>query len=193
MWALEHDFPEAVSQIMEHWAWEPTILVRISRHAETGATMPLVLAERLAATRNVNLGSEYLHSFGRYGDFDLRVHASEPVDLDEATRAADAVEGLPSIDRTFWPASFGHIVGGYDAGYYGYLWSLVYGDDLWSRFVAEGIDNPVVGAAYRREILEPGATRDADALVEAFLGRPSTNAAFLRRTGIASTAAEGRS
>lgn len=188
MWALEHDFLEAVSQIMEHWAWEPAILVRITRHAETGATLPLVLAERFAASRNVNLGVEYLHGFGRNGEFDLWVHAGEPVDLDEAMRAADAIDGLPSIDGAFWPASFGHIAAGYDAGYYGYLWSLVLGDDLWSRFVAEGIDDPAVGMAYRRAILEPGATRDADALVEAFLGRPSTNAAFLRRTGLASIA-----
>jgi len=75
-------------------------------------------------------------------------------------------------------------MGGYDAGYYGYLWSLVYGDDLWSRFAAEGIINPATGAAYRRELLEPGATRDAEEMVERFLGRRSTNDAFLERTGL---------
>ena len=183
---LEDDFPEAVSQIMENWAWQPAILERVSRHHATGAAMPSELAERLAASRNVNLGSKYLGSFGAYGDFDLRIHGPESVDLDEAMRAADAVRLLPSNEGTFWPASFAHLLGGYDAGYYGYLWSLVYGDDLWSRFEAEGISSPVVGAAYRREILEPGSSRDAEALVEAFLGRPSTNEAFLRRTGIGS-------
>ncbi len=70
---------------------------------------------------------------------------------------------------------------GYDAGYYGYLWSLVYGDDLWSRFESEGITDPAVGADYRRELLECGGMRDAEAMVESFLGRPSTNEAFLRR------------
>jgi len=182
--ALEDDFPEAVSQIMENWAWQPAILRRVSRHHRTGDPMPADLAERLAASRNVNLGSRYLGSFGAYGDFDLRIHAPEPVDLDDAMRKADAIRLLPSNEGTFWPASFAHLMGGYDAGYYGYLWSLVYGDDLWSRFEAEGIVSPDVGAAYRREILEPGSSRDAEALVEAFLGRPSTNAAFLRRTGI---------
>jgi Zn-dependent oligopeptidase len=150
---LEDDFPEAVSQIMENWAWQAEILMRVSRHHETGAEMPRPLAERLAASRSVNLGSKYLGSFGGYGDFDLRIHGPEPVDLDEAMRAADAVRLLPSNEGTFWPASFAHLLGGYDAGYYGYLWSLVYGDDLWSRFEAEDIASPVVGAAYRREIL----------------------------------------
>jgi Zn-dependent oligopeptidase len=188
--ALEDDFPEAVSQIMEHWVWEPAILARISRHAETGASMPIALAERVAASRNVNLGSSFLYFYGALGDFDLRVHGQEPADLDEALRAAGAVRGLPPIEGTFWPASFAHLVGGYDAGYYGYLWSLVYGDDLWSRFAAEGITSPEVGAAYRSEILEPGASQDAEALVEAFLGRPSTNEAFLRRTGLGGAAGE---
>lgn len=181
---LEDDFPEAISQIMENWIWEPDILERICRHAETGAAMPRELAERVAASRNVNIGSKFLSSFCVLGDLDMRLHGPERVDLDEAKRAADVVRGLPSIEDSFWPASFAHLVGGYDAGYYGYLWSVVYGDDLWSRFAAEGITSPAVGAAYRREILEPGASRDADVLVEAFLGRPSTNEAFLRRTGI---------
>jgi thimet oligopeptidase len=186
---LEDDFPEAVSQIMENWAWEPEILARVSRHAETGAPMPTELAARQKASRNVNLGSHFIDTFAIYGDFDLRIHGPEPVDLDEAMAAAEALRELPPIDGSFWPASFVHIVGGYDAGYYGYLWSLVYGDDLWSRFLAEGIASPVAGAAYRREILEPGASRDAEVLVEAFLGRPSTNEAFLRRTGIGAVGA----
>ncbi len=189
MWGVEEDFPEAISQIMENWAWAPGILARFARHHATGRPMPADLAQRLAASRNVNLGSEYLRSFAYFGDFDLRVHGPVPVDLDAAKRDADALRLLPGIEGSFWPASFGHIMADYDAGYYGYLWSLVYGDDLWSRFETEGLANPVVGAAYRRELLEPGATRDAEDMVGRFLGRPSTNAAFLRRTGIGAVAA----
>ena len=184
MWGVELDFPEAISQIMENWAWSPDILGRVTRHPVTGEPMPAELADRLAASRNVDIGSEYLRSFGFYGDFDMRVHGPDPVDLDEAKAAADAVRLLPSIPDSFWPAAFAHIVADYDAGYYGYLWSLVYGDDLWSRFEADGVASPVVGAAYRRELLEPGATRDAEDMVARFLGRPSSNAAFMRRTGI---------
>jgi thimet oligopeptidase len=181
---LESDFPEAVSQIMENWAWQPSILVRVSRHPETGMPMPVALAERIAASRTVNLGSRFLGSFGSPGVLDMLVHGPAPVDLDEAAREADAVRLLPSAEGTYWPASFDHIVGGYDAGYYGYLWSLVYGYDLWSRFEAEGIINPDVGAAFRRDIFEAGSSRAAEDLVEAFLGRPSNNEAFLRLTGI---------
>jgi Zn-dependent oligopeptidase len=79
---------------------------------------------------------------------------------------------------------FGHLVGGYDAGYYGYLWAEVIGDDMFSRFAAEGVTSPAVGADYRREILEPNGSRDADDLVRAFLGREPSNEAFLRLRGM---------
>ena len=77
-------------------------------------------------------------------------------------------------------AGFGHLVGGYDAGYYGYLWAEVIGDDMFGRFTREGVTSPVVGADYRREILEPNGSRDGDDLVQAFLGREPSNEEFLR-------------
>ena len=50
-------------------------------------------------------------------------------------------------------------MGGYDAGYYGYLWAEALGDDMWDRFEREGITSPEVGAEYRRLILEPNGAR----------------------------------
>ena len=74
-------------------------------------------------------------------------------------------------------------MGGYDAGYYGYLWSKVYGDDMFGRFEAEGVTSPVVGAEYRREILEPNGTRDGMDMLRAFLGRDPSPATFLAPAG----------
>ena len=72
------------------------------------------------------------------------------------------VTGLPYPEGTFFLSGFGHLLGGYDAGYYGYLWANVIGDDMFSRFSSEGVLSPTVGADYRREILEPNGSRDAD-------------------------------
>jgi thimet oligopeptidase len=113
-----------------------------------------------------------LHGPGDHSDLDLIHERSESVGL------------LPPQEGTFFPASFAHLLGGYDAGYYGYLWSKVFGLDMFSRFEEEGVVNPAVGRRYRREILEAGGTLDGDQLLRNFLGREPSNEAFLRHIGI---------
>jgi Zn-dependent oligopeptidase len=95
--------------------------------------------------------------------------------------------GLPYPEGTFLLTGFGHPMGGYDAGYYGYLWAEVIGDDLFGRFEAEGVMSPEVGAAYRRLILEPNGSRPAAELVREFLGRDPTPDAWFRLKGLAPT------
>ena len=91
---------------------------------------------------------------------------------------------FPFHEGTYFLASFGHLMGGYDAGYYGYLWSEVFGDDMFSRFEDEGVLSPEVGGEYRREILEPNGTKDAYDMLRAFLGREPDNSTFLKKLGI---------
>ena len=76
-------------------------------------------------------------------------------------------------------ASFGHLLGGYDAGYYGYLWAQVFGQDMFTVFRDEGALSPEVGESSRRIVLEPNGTRDAIDLVTDFRGREPSNEAFL--------------
>ncbi|HSM38093.1 MAG TPA: M3 family metallopeptidase, partial [Candidatus Limnocylindrales bacterium] len=176
----EWDFVEAPSQIMEHWAWEPEVVTRFARHYRSGEPLPADLLERMAAARYINLGLRGTRQVF-YGRVDLAMHAvAEVPDLDVAVRDAFAVTQLPYPEGTFIPAGFGHYMGGYDAGYYGYLWAEVIGDDMWSRFAAEGITSPEVGMAYRRAILEPNGAKSGDELVESFLGRPASTQAYLR-------------
>jgi thimet oligopeptidase len=180
----EWDFVESPSQILEHWAWDPSVLARFAKHHATGEPMPTELVGQLARARFVNVGLRTAMQ-AYYGQLDMAIHA-EPVtpDLDLAMRRTFEVTGLPYPEGTFFLSGFGHLLGGYDAGYYGYLWANVIGDDMFSRFASEGILSPTVGAEYRREILEPNGSRDADELVRAFLGREPSNAEFLRLRGM---------
>jgi thimet oligopeptidase len=181
----EWDFVEAPSQIMEHWTWEPSVLERISAHVETGHPLPADLVEQMRRARWLNVGVRMgIQAF--YGQLDLAIHG-EPAtpDLDAALRRTYAVTGMPYPEGTFMLSGFGHLLAGYDAGYYGYLWAEVIGDDMFGRFAAEGITSPAVGAEYRREILEPNGARDAEAMVRAFLGREPSNEAFLRLRNMA--------
>jgi Zn-dependent oligopeptidase len=113
------------------------------------------------------------------------VHTSGPrPDLDVAIREAFKVTHMPYPENTFFLGAFGHLMGGYDAGYYGYLWAEVIGDDMFGRFMREGATSPAVGAAYRRTILEPNGSRSADDMVREFLGREPSNGAFLALRGM---------
>ncbi len=181
----EIDFVEAPSQIMEHWTFAPEVLRRFARHYRTGEPIPAELLEQMVAARYVNIGLKTMFQVF-YGQIDLGIHAgsAEP-DLDEALRLHFAHTGMPYPEGTFLLSGFGHPMGGYDAGYYGYLWAEVIGDDLFGRFEREGVTSPDVGAAYRREILEPNGTRPAAELVRAFLGRDPTPDAWLRLRGMA--------
>ncbi len=180
----EWDFVEAPSQIMEHWMWQPEVLGRFARHHETGEPIPADLVERLVAARDLNVGLATMRQIF-LGQLDMNLHASpDPVDVETANRNAYELTGFPFYEGTHFAASFGHLMGGYDAGYYGYLWSKVYGDDMFSVFADEGILSPEVGQRYRDEVLATGHSRDAIDHLRAFLGREPSTAAFLSNLGL---------
>ena len=184
----EWDFVEAPSQIMENWMWKAEVLQRFARHYQTGEPIPESMVESLVAARDQNIGLLTLRQV-YLGKYDLMMHTSGPEpDLEALEVDAAAYSLLPHHDGTFMAASFGHLMGGYDAGYYGYLWADVYGDDMFSVFEEEGILSPEVGRRYRTEVIGAGATRDAWDHLQAFLGRDPNSDAFLRKLGIAEPA-----
>ncbi len=180
----EWDFVEAPSQIMEHWMWQPEVLQRFARHHETGEVIPQDLVERLIAARDLNVGLQTMRQIF-LGQFDMNLHGSAAaMDVDSAYRGAYELTGFDFYEGTHFGASFGHLMGGYDAGYYGYLWSKVYGDDMFSVFANEGILSPDVGRRYRTEVLARGYSRDAIDHLRAFLGREPSTDAFLEDLGL---------
>ena len=93
--------------------------------------------------------------------FDLTIHAGRaPKDIaklyNDLVRTYQHMQ-MPS--NAIFPAGFGHLMG-YDAGYYGYMWSKVYAADMFTRFKKEGILNPRTGRDYRTWILEKGGSRE---------------------------------
>jgi len=183
--STEWDFVEAPSQIMEEWCWQADVLQRFARHHETGEPIPTDLVDKLVAARHVDEALDTLRQIS-LGKLDLGLHGpGDHSDLDAIMLDAESVGLLPHQEGTFFPASFGHLLGGYDAGYYGYLWSKVFGLDMFSRFEEAGVTDPVVGLAYRRKILEQGGSRDAADLLRDFLGREPNNEAFLHHLGLA--------
>ena len=182
----EWDFVEAPSQIMENWCWIPEVLQTFARRSGAGEPIPEELVRRLAEARDLNAALFNLRQI-MLGQIDMDLHASprRPADLEAVLRRRAETGLLPHHEGTFMLASFGHLLGGYDAGYYGYLWAEVFGQDMFSRFLEEGVLSPEVGMDYRRKVLEPNGTKDADEMLADFLGRPPRQDAFLQKLGIA--------
>ena len=180
---VERDFVEAPSQMLEHWSWSPAVLRSFSRHYRSGEALPAELVERMVAARNVSSGIATLRQI-YFSRLDLAYHApGAQKDTDRIAAELHAISGFTFPQGTHFQASFGHLFG-YDAGYYSYLWSRVYGDDMFTRFEEAGLDEPGVGRDYRRLILERGGALDGDVLVRDFLGREPSAAAFLRHLGL---------
>jgi len=179
------DFVEAPSQMLENWAYEPDVLALISEDpTNPDKSMPAALAEKLKKARKYNAG---VHSSRQVflATFDQRIHTSARVDSDAIAKKTWAeVLAFPEDKAGHFAGTFGHMMGGYDGGYYGYLWSEVFAADMWTRFQKEGVMNPVVGRAYRDKVIARGRTVEPDALLRDFLGRAANETAFLEVLGI---------
>ncbi|MGA9342555.1 MAG: M3 family metallopeptidase [Rhodanobacteraceae bacterium] len=178
---VRSDFVEAPSQMFENWMWQPAILKKISRNIVTGKPIPDTLIDRMVALKIAASGVFWTRQvfLARY---DLGLHgARPPVDANRYWfELMPTLTPLPPMRGTMPAASFLPIMGGYDARYYGYAWSRVYAQDMFSVFEKSGIDNAAIGKRYRREVLAPGGTIEPGQLVKNFLGRAPGPQAFYR-------------
>jgi thimet oligopeptidase len=189
------DFVEAPSQMLENWVWDPAILKRISSNVTTGAPMPDDLIAKMRETRLVDQSALSWTRQIALATADMTYHEHDSAPAPNQTWADVYSRTTPiafPADIHF-EANFNHIAGGgYSAGYYGYLWSKVYAQDMFSKFAREGLLNPATGAAYR-DILANAGLDDADVQVARFVGHPLDPGPFYATLGIgASTTTSAR-
>ena len=180
----EWDFVEAPSQIMEHWVWKVECLTRISKHVETGESLSEEVCTKLNRSKNIGVSLLTLRQVS-FGLADQHLHGKNFDDsLIEVEQTSQKVTTLTYPDDINHLAAFGHLLGGYDAAYYGYLWAEIIGDDLFSRFENEGVLSNEVGVEYKNKILKPGGTLPAENMVKNFLGRKWNDHAFLAQKNL---------
>ena len=180
----EWDFVEAPSQIMEHWVWKVDCMKRISKHIESNKALSEKICEKLNKSKNIGVGLLTLRQVS-FGLADQHLHGENYKDsLLEIEHTAQKVTTISYPKDINHLAAFGHLLGGYDAAYYGYLWAEIIGDDLFSRFENEGILSNSVGIEYKNKILKPGGTMPAESMVKNFLGRKWNDDAFLSQKNL---------
>lgn len=184
--AVARDFVEAPSQMLENWVYEKVALDLMSGHYQDPAKkLPQETIEKMKAARTFDAGWRYTRQVF-LASFDQALHtASDALDPDDVSRKLyQDILGIPPAPGTHFPATFGHLMGGYDAGYYGYLWAEVFADDMFSLFAKKGVMDQELGRRYRDTILAPGRSEEPDRLLERFLGRAPNNEAFLGKLGV---------
>lgn len=183
--SVERDFVEAPSQMFEEWVWTPETLKLFARHYETDEPMPDELIEGMIAAKNLQSGMK-TESQIFLGKIDQAYHTDEDGECDTTQVAYDIYDDTRMYNHTpgtWFQGSFGHLTG-YQAGYYGYMWSLVYAQDMFQRFKELGMLNPEAGAYYREKILSKGGTHDSLDMVRDYLGREPSMDAFLESLGL---------
>jgi len=185
--SVPRDFVEAPSQMLENWVWQKESLSLFAKHYETGEVIPDELLNKMIAAKNVNSGTRTLQQIF-YGVLDFTLHDGfDPTGEMSTTKIVNKLQNeitfYPMQAGTHMQAAFGHL-NGYGAAYYGYMWSKVFAQDMFSIFEEKGIMDPETGKRYREVILGKGGTENPLDLVREFLGREPNSEAFTRSLGL---------
>jgi thimet oligopeptidase len=175
--SVERDFVEAPSQMYEEWARRKESLSQVSSFCKTACpTVDDALVQRMTAAHNYGRGIRYARQL-LYASYDMNLHketAGDPLAIWDKMESATPLGHVPDTE---FPGQFGHLMGGYAAGYYGYMWSEVLALDMLSRYHGK-LMNPETGRLYRKTILARGSELRGNELVRDFLGRKPNNKAF---------------
>lgn len=185
---VPRDFVELPSQIMENWAAEPEVLKLYAKHYKTGEVIPDALIEKMKKAGTFDQGfatTEYLAA----ALLDMKYHtAVEEIKDDVNTFELNAMKEAGLIDAIiprYRSTYFSHIfAGGYDAGYYSYIWSAVLDTDAFETFKTSGLFNAEKALMFRKYILEKGGTEDPAELYRKFKGADPKIEPLLKKRGL---------
>jgi thimet oligopeptidase len=176
---VARDFVETPSQMFEEWAWSRETLDTFARHRVTGQALPDDLFQAMASSRRLGLALATQRQLF-LARLDFAYHLRPPGF--DTTKLLEQIQNetfaFKYLAGTHFQTSFTHLVG-YDAGYYGYQWSLALAHDVLGRFKKDGLLDARAAADWRRLVLGRGGGEDERAMVRAFLGREPGEQAYV--------------
>ncbi len=172
------DFVEAPSQMLEEWVYDPAVLALMQEVCKNCEPVPSELLAQAEKSREFGKGIQMArqHLFASY---DLALYGENHSDPLTLWKKMESFTPMGHVPGSLFPASFSHIVGGYAAGYYGYLWSLVLAEDLRTAFSVNKL-SPEISERYRLEVLSQGGQILPKIMMQRFLGRETNSEAFFK-------------
>jgi len=189
--SVPRDFVEYPSQVNEMWSTWPDTLQNYAVHYQTGEPMPQTLLDKVLETQKFNQGyitTEYLAA----SLLDQSLHQLTPEEVPtadtlldfEAKALEEAGVALDTVPPRYRSTYFSHIIGGYSAGYYAYIWAEVLDADTVEWFKKNGGMNRENGDRLRRMVLSRGGAEDAMTLYRDFSGAEPDIQPLLERRGL---------
>ena len=189
--SVPRDFVEYPSQVNEMWADWPEVLQNYAKHYKTGEAMPRELLDKVLASSKFNQGygtTEYLAS----SLLDQAWHQLSPEEVPSADKVLDfeaqalrkAGVNLDTVPPRYRTNYFSHILGGYSAGYYSYVWSEVLDADSVEWFKENGGMKRANGDHFRKTLLSRGGAEDAMTIFKKFRGAEPNIQPLLERKGL---------
>lgn len=184
---VPRDFVELPSQIMENWAMEPSVLKSYAKHYETGEAIPDELIEKMVKAGHFNQGFEtveYVAASYLDMDWQMLTEATEVPVPEMEKKCWDRIGLMDEIAPRYLSTNFGHIIGGYAAGYYSYLWAAVLDSDAFMAFKETELFNPELAKLFREKLLARGGVEDPMEQFIMFRGRAPKVDALLEKRGL---------
>ena len=189
--AVPRDFVEFPSQVNEMWSDEPTILANYAKHYQNGSAMPQALLDKVIAASKFNQGfatTEYLgaamldQSWHQIGVGQIPA-PKDVMKFEHEALVKDGIYYAPVPPRYKTPY-FSHIMGGYSAGYYAYIWSEVLDANTQKWFRENGGLSRANGDHFRKTLLSKGGSIDAMELFRNFAGHEPQIEPLLEKRGL---------
>ena len=185
--SVARDFVELPSQIMEHWTMAPEVMKVYAKHYQTRETISDELIAKIENQALFNSGfmtTELLAA----AILDMELHlltSTEGLDvMAYEKQVMDKLGLISQIAPRYRATYFNHIIGGYAAGYYAYLWAERLDADAFSAFEEKGLFDEATATAFRKNILEKGGSDDPMKLYVAFRGQEPSIEPMLKNRGL---------
>jgi peptidyl-dipeptidase Dcp len=181
------DFVELPSQIMEHWASEPEVLNMYAKNFKSNETIPASLVQKIKNSGYFNQGFETVEYLAA-SLLDMSFHTLEAPAIINVQKFEkeylNKIGLIPEIISRYRSTYFIHITGGYDSGYYSYIWAAVLDNDAFEAFREKGLFDQVTATSFRKNILEKNGTMDAMQMYINFRGREPVIEPLLKNRGL---------